>query len=284
MKRFLVIVNEQKEEALDVGLQIKEYLEQHQCQCIVHNVGGRYIGESNTAIPKEVVKDAECVLVLGGDGTLIRVAAGIQQYNLPMLGINLGTMGFLTEIEPNQISTALDKLMHEEYTIEDRMMVAGCVRTAGVQSEEQVALNDVVITRAGSLRVVEFNIYVNGAYLHSYQADGIIISTPTGSTGYNLSAGGPIVEPQAAMLLITPICPHTLNARTIVLSKDDYIEVEIGPARSEELEKAEVAFDGYRQVLLKTGDRVCVRNSESRARIIKINERSFLEILRRKMG
>ena len=284
MKRFLVIVNEQKSDAQDVGLQIKKYLEQHQCQCRVHKVGGKFTAEGSDAIPKEVVKDAECVLVLGGDGTLIRVAARIQEYNLPMLGINMGTMGFLTEIEPNQIAGALDKLMHGEYTIEERMMIAGCVRTAGVQSEEQVALNDVVLTRAGSLRVVEFNIYVNGAYLHSYKADGVIISTPTGSTGYNLSAGGPIVEPQAAMLLITPICPHTLNSRTIVLSKDDYIEVEIGPARNEELEKAEVVFDGYRKVLLQTGDRVCIRNSESRTRIIKINERSFLEILRRKMG
>ena len=146
------------------------------------------------------------------------------------------------------------------------------------------ALNDIVISRTGSLRIVNFQIFVNGRYLKSYNADGMIISTPTGSTGYNLSAGGPIIEPGADMLLITPICAHSLNSRSIVLSGEDVVEVVIGPGRKTENEQAIVTFDGDTEVELVTGERVVIKKSGRNTKLIRLNDRSFLEILSRKLN
>ena len=143
---------------------------------------------------------------------------------------------------------------------------------------------DVVISRNGPLQVIHFHIYVNGHFLKGYSADGIIVSTPTGSTGYNLSAGGPIVEPDARLMVITPICPHTFNTRSIVLSPEDRIEIEIGPSKGGGVQEVEANFDGAHSIPMKTGDRIVIRRSEKTTSIIKLSDVSFLEVLHRKMG
>ena len=185
---------------------------------------------------------------------------------------------------------ALEKLLREEYTIEERMMLSGRVlREDGSGEEAQVhALNDVAITRRGPLQVIRFRIWVNGQVLNSYGADGIVIATPTGSTGYNMSAGGPIVEPGANLIVLTPICPHTLNTRSIVLRAEDEVVVEIGEKQSGQdkalSREVEVNFDGSRCLILKTGDRIKVTRSSKTTSIMKLSERSFLERLHRKMS
>ena len=151
----------------------------------------------------------ECAIVLGGDGTLIRAARELKNHSIPLLGVNMGTLGYLAEVELPNYKEALCYLFEQTPDIENRMMMHG--RYSGCKSEENVAMNDIVITRDGTLRIVHFNVYVNGMLLSSYQADGIIVSTPTGSTGYNLSAGGPVVEPTASMFVITPICSHAFE-------------------------------------------------------------------------
>ena len=178
------------------------------------------------------------------DGTLLKAAGDLMEQEIPLLGVNLGTLGYLAEVEIGNIETALDKLLRDEYTREARMMLSGGVFREGRNVVHDFALNDIVISRCGSLQILHFHIYVNGRFLNGYGADGMIVATPTGSTGYNMSAGGPIVEPGASLLLLTPICPHTLNTRSIVLAPDDEVVIEIPEGRENCVQKVEASFDG----------------------------------------
>ena len=173
--------------------------------------------------------------------------------------------------------------MSDRFTIEKRMMLVGTLIHEGQAENSDIALNDIVISREGSLRVVRFNNYVNDTYLNTYKADGIIISTPTGSTGYSLSAGGPIISPAASMILMTPLAPHTLNTRSIVFAPEDVIEVELGEGKEGGIEKGMAYFDGAAAMPMVTGDRIRIEKSTKATRIIKINNISFLETLRKKM-
>ena len=218
-------------------------------------------------------------LVLGGDGTLIRAARELEGYNIPLLGINLGTLGYLTEVELRDFKSALDRLFDTKPEIEERMMMHGSVEGR----LNDVAMNDIVVTREGWLLVIHFTISVNGELLNTYQADGVIISTPTGTTGYNLSAGGPIVEPTASMFVITPICSHALNTSSIVLSAEDIIEVEISEGRYGKIEHATVTFDGASTVPLVTGDKITIEKSGETTKLIKLSKESFMKTMRKKM-
>lgn len=200
-----------------------------------------------------------------------------------LLGINLGTLGYLAEVEIAAIEEALDKLLENRFVREERMMLVGQVQKQG-NGEENFALNDIVISRCGSLQVLSFHIYVNGQFLNSYSADGMIVATPTGSTGYNMSAGGPIVEPSAKLLLMTPICPHTLNTRSIVLAPDDEIRIELPEGKDGRMQMVEASFDGSYQVRLQTGDSVVVHRADKTTGILKLNTESFLTVLHKKMS
>ena len=168
-------------------------------------------------MPSQIPEDTQCVLVIGGDGTLLQASRDLQEKNIPLLGINMGTLGYLAEVEESGVRDALDKLLADEYVVEERMMLEGAAFHNGKQILQDIALNDIVIGRQGRLRILDFRVYVNGEFLNASSADGIILSTPTGSTGYSLSVGGPIVSPEASLILISHIAPHTLNNRSIVL-------------------------------------------------------------------
>ncbi len=230
----------------------------------------------------EIAEGTDCVLVLGGDGTLIRAAARLVGSGLPLIGINLGTVGYLCELEPNSVFPAIDKLMAGDCVIEERMMLSGSGERDG-REITGIAFNDIVLHRTGPMAVVSLIVYVNGEYLHTFRADGIILSTPTGSTGYSLSAGGPIVDPKAQMILITPINAHNISSRSIVVGAEDEIVIEIGRRRSQGDEAVEVSFDGDRVALLSVGDRFRIKRATATARICKISHQSFLELLRKKM-
>ena len=203
---------------------------------------------------------------------------------IPLLGINLGTLGYLAEIDRDSIEPALNHLIADAYTIERRMMLSGKVYHRGKMVAEDVALNDIVIGREGPLRVIRFNNYVNGEFLNSYTADGIIISTATGSTGYSLSAGGPIVSPETNIMIMTPVAPHTLNTRSIIFPAEDEITVEVTEGAQKNGEgKAVASFDGDTNISMNVGDRIVIKRSVSDTKIIKISNISFLEVLRTKM-
>lgn len=274
MDTFYIVTNDGKDPDYIVTNHVKELLEAEGKSCILCRK------DADKRIIKGSVPDRlDCAIVIGGDGSLIEVARVLHKRDVPILGINMGTLGYLTEVELGGIEEAVQQLVSGNYAQESRMMLEGFFENGG----KDVALNDIVVTRKGVLRVIHFRLYVNGELLNSYEADGIIISTPTGSTAYNLSAGGPIVEPTAALIVITPICSHALNTSSIVLSADDEIVIEIGKGRGGGTEEVFTTFDGADVVSLKTGDRVTVRKAEAATKLIRLSRMSFLEILRRKM-
>ena len=274
METFYIITNRLKDQDFRITEEIRNYIEEHGKRCVLSEKD-----EEGHIVPGTVPGGMDCALVLGGDGTLIRAARELGGQNIPLLGINMGTLGYLTEVELPQFREALDKLFAGWPDIEERMMMRGTIDGR----REYMAMNDVVVTREGNLRVVHFNVYVNGALLNSYLADGVIISTPTGSTGYNLSAGGPVVEPTARMFVITPICSHALNASSVVLSAEDVIEVEICEGRYGRTEHALVTFDGAETAAVSTGDRVQIRRAKETTRLVKLSRESFMKIMREKM-
>lgn len=279
MKHFYLITNEVKDPQGTYTERITAYLESR---------GGRVDCIDNTACAAVNAVASEngeetCVLVLGGDGTLLRAARNMIDKDIPLLGINLGTLGYLAEVEIGSIEPALDKLLADDYTKEERMMLEGQVERKH-QSEGNFALNDIVISRCGTLQILTFHIYVNGQFLNSFSADGMIVATPTGSTGYNMSAGGPVVEPAANLLLLTPICPHTLNTRSIVLAPEDEIRIEIPQGKDGRLQSVEANFDGSYKIGLMTGDSIVIRKAAKTTGILKLNTESFLAVLHKKMS
>lgn len=280
MRTFYIIANSDKDENLKLSYEIADYLTSQGKHCIIR----RKDQERKESHSQFLAEEVEGILVLGGDGTLLRAARELADQRTPFLGINLGHLGYLAEIEQQNVLPALDKLIADEYTVEERMMLNGRVHADGALVGQDVALNDIVINRHGNLRVVNYDIYVNDQYLNSFTADGMIVSTPTGSTGYSLSAGGPIVSPTASLLLLTPICPHTLNSRSIIFSGEDRIRIQIGEGRRTGKDEACVTFDGDSCFTVKTGDYVEIQKSTEVTRILKINQVSFLEVLRNKLS
>ena len=285
MDKFFIIANRQKDKELKTARKVEAYLNSKGKSCILREETSEQKARSNHYTDVEKIpKDVECIIVIGGDGTLLQAARDVVNRQIPLLGINMGTLGYLAEIDRSSIDGALNHLMLDEYTIEKRMMLNGKVYHKEELIAEDVALNDIVIGRDGPLHVTRFHNYVNGEFLNSYTADGIIIATATGSTGYSLSAGGPVVSPSASMMIMTPIAPHTMNTRSIILSGEEAVTVEIGEGRHNTIEKAVASFDGDTQISMVTGDRIVIRKATVRTKILKLNHLSFVEVLRQKMS
>ncbi len=280
MKNFLILTNEKKDPRLRISKHIQEYIERSGGTSYRMCDFTRDIQENISCI----TEDTQCVIVLGGDGTMLHAARLIVPHDLPMVGVNLGTLGFLTEIELQNLYEGLDCLLKDEFQVEKRSMLKGTVIHHDQETYHLSALNDIVITRSGFSRIISLRIMVNGKFLDDFSADGVIISTPTGSTGYNLSAGGPVVNPKANVILVTPVCPHSLHAKSMVLSQEDEIEIYLENVRENQLEEAYITFDGQVAQKLHPGDRIKVRNSDKMAKVIKVNGDSFYETLRVKVG
>ena len=269
MDKFYIITNSDKDKDFQITNEIVSYLKKNGKKCQVQQAERKLEGAYHYTNPELIPEGTQCILVLGGDGTLLQAARDVVYRKIPMLGINLGTLGFLAEVD--------------RQSIHERMMLTGTVWHGDKIIGQDIALNDIVIGREGPLRVVRFKNYVNDVYLNSYNADGIIIATPTGSTGYSLSCGGPIVSPNAAMTLMTPIAPHTLNTRSIIFPEEDVITVELGEGRRQVQEQGLASFDGDTEIPIVTGDRIVIQKASASVKILKLNHLSFVEVLRQKM-
>ena len=268
MKRFLVVTNKDKDTDLSVTGELIEYLEKK--------------GFSTCTDPEG---EYDCCLALGGDGTIISTARLLGDRDIPILGINLGHLGFMSSVEKNDICHAVDLLAEGEFYIEDRMMInAGIVRAGAMTDSRFTALNDVVINRMGFSRMISTRAYVNDALVNTYYGDGIIVATPTGSTGYNLSAGGPIVTPEAELMVITPICPHSLNMRSVVVGAKDRIRITVDTIRDSFKGRAVMTVDGQESVELENEDVVEIVCSERRTKLIRFKDRGFFKVLHLKLS
>ena len=282
MKKFLIATNYIKDKNLMLTSRIENYISMH------GGTSRRIIGDVDGCISykKEFDENFDGIIALGGDGTILKVSRDLRTLNIPIVGVNLGTLGFLAEVEPEHIFPVIDRLLKDDYEMEERMNIYGLIYKNEKDSplHEDVALNDIVISRAGFSRVIGLKVYVNGKVMDIYEADGVIVSTPTGSTGYNLSAGGPIVSPKTDLMIVTPISPHSLTSKSIVLSSEDEIVIEVLQMRKAQEEEAIVNFDGQQGILLSAGDRIVVRKSKSVTRMIKLFDVSFYEVLREKIA
>ncbi len=279
MKKFYIVANPDKENTKNMQTAIREYLTARGARV---SVGKGVSGHGNPYTdPADVAADTECVITLGGDGTLIQAARDLAGRDIPLIGINLGGLGYLTQIgREGDVKELLDALLEDSYELQERMMLKGCVYRDGRPVKESIALNDIVLTRDGDPRVLKLKLCVDGQFLNEFNADGMIVATPTGSTAYNLSAGGPIAQPDGKLMILTPICPHTLTSRTIVFGAKSRIRIEI-PAMNRGSQVA--AFDGDTLVRLENGDYIEITKAETVTKVVKLDHRSFLDILKMKM-
>lgn len=283
MERFCIITNREKDGSMEVTNRIAAFLENRGGK--IYLAGEEYRGGgARYTRAEDIPEDTQCALVLGGDGTILQAAHDLAARQIPIFGINLGTLGFLAETEVAELDAALSKLLSGEYTIKEQMMLAVTVHAGGRRSALPDALNDLVVTRSGFSRVIGAGVYINGELVSDFRGDGVIVATPTGSTGYSLSAGGPIVAPAAGAMVITPVCPHSLNARSIVVSDSDEVTIKVRQSKKTQEEEAIATVDGGASAKLRAGDYIKVRRAGCMVKLVRLSGRSFYQVLRAKLN
>ncbi len=283
MKKFCVVTNVEKDKGYETARQVKKLLEGMGRECLL--VRDRFLKteEKDFIDYLDIPQDTDCIIILGGDGTLIQAAIDLYRLNIPFLGVNLGTLGFLTEIERENLEQDLKKLLEAESRIERRLLLSGTVFEEG-RPEKRLSLNDFVISKAGLCRLITLDVYVNEEWIDTYVADGLIVSSPTGSTGYNLSAGGPVLAPEVPAVIITPICPHSLNKRSLVVSSGDRIRVVVGRSKEALDDEAVVITDGTCWKRFISGDSIEISPAKEKVQLLRLKEMSLLGRLRQKLG
>lgn len=242
----------------------------------------------NMELPKDIrffemaeeLSDTDMLICFGGDGTILHAAKDATANRIPILGVNMGSVGFMAELEHSELSL-LSEVTAGKYTVESRMMLDVQVKRDGRVVYEDLALNDAVMTKGAVARIVDLSVYGDGVLISDFGGDGVIVSTPTGSTAYSMAAGGPIVEPSAESIIITPICAHALQAKSFVLGRERTVEV-----RTEKNNRKSVylSVDGGKAFKLAGGDRVVIRRSESTTRLVRLTDKSFYTIVSEKLG
>lgn len=223
---------------------------------------------------------ADMLICFGGDGTILHAAKAAQSHNVPVLGVNLGSVGFMAELESTELDR-LSRLVEGKYTLEERMMMDVAVKREGRVLFRDRALNDAVVTKGAVARIIDLEVRSDGQLVSRFSGDGVIVATPTGSTAYSMSAGGPIIEPTAQDILVTPICPHALHARSYVLDRERVVSVRMG---KQSRRTVYLSVDGGRAFRLGTTDVVELRKSPVNARLVKLSNRSFYAVLNQKLG
>lgn len=278
-KRIGLIINFYKQQPVQLAKELTQWLIENQIQVFAPQEEARLLKNAIGVEIQEFNEKVEVVVVLGGDGTLLRAARYLAGSEVPILGVNLGYLGFLTEIEVGEIYLYLEKLLEGNYYIEERMMLSGQVKRNGEWVGKFHALNDFVINKGSFARLITLDTFLGDEFVASYSADGIIISTPTGSTAYSLSAGGPIVHPTLDLCILTPICPHSLYTRPIIIPPQKVVKVQVRAVKAE----AMLTVDGQYGFNLKNQDEVWIEKAPYVTKLVKIKGRQFFQIMREKL-
>ncbi|NLM39253.1 MAG: NAD(+)/NADH kinase [Firmicutes bacterium] len=273
--RFGIMVNTGKPEAVAFGERLFKRLQARGVEVLMDSATAQVLGCQGLSRPGYMAL-IDVLLVLGGDGTLLSAARLASSFGKPVLGINMGHLGFLTELDTDEeLEPALERVLDGDFTVEERMMIEGRVLRDATEVACFRALNDIVVTRGTFARMINVSAYIDHNHVTDYKADGIIVATPTGSTAYSLSAGGPIIEPLLDCLCITPICPHTLASRSVVARPEAHVRLKLLGGG----EKVMLTIDGQEGIPLKPLDTVEVVQAEARAKFVKVSGRGFFEIL-----
>lgn len=280
MNAIGLVVNSSKGDVSSHVNKVISWLTEQQIEVLYNEESAALLGCPDKGIPtRKLAKSCDCIMVWGGDGTLLNCARQTAEVGTPIFGVNFGRLGFLTEIDIPDLKEKMQALIAGHYYIEERMMLEATVIREGEIIASSICLNDAVVAKGVPLRMVHLNILVNGESAGGYSADGIIIASPTGSTAYSLSAGGPIISPDVKALLITPICPHSLSNRPVVISHESVVEIQILPS----IDTVQLSLDGQYSFPLKSGDRILIKKADTIARFLKIKKTGFFEVLRGKL-
>ncbi len=281
LRKVAVVINPEKERAVSAGAELVRWLEARSIEVLLQPAGAFRIRRPDLAVPEGPRwGEADLLIALGGDGTLMRVAQLAAPLQVPILGVNVGHLGFLTELEGRDLFTYIEDFVDGRYVIEERLMLQVRVERQDSPPLELTALNDAVVSKGQRARLVRLGVAVGETEVAQYPADGVIIASPTGSTAYSLSAGGPIIGPTVEVLLITPICPHTMTARSIVVAASEQVRVTVLETPGE----VGVSVDGAEPITLQRGDVVRVSRAPCRARLVRRHNYSFYDVLREKLA
>ena len=278
-KKIGFVTNIEKDPTLQETKKMVDFVLKKGCEVYVSENFSDVHPDVIATSSSEMYKSVDFVVVIGGDGTILRAARSAAIFDTPILGINFGTLGYLADVEKINAIDAIEKVLNGDFTIENRMMLEPYVERGCVSHEINLALNEVCITNSVCSRMIKLSVEVNGEYFDTFRADGIIVSTPTGSTAYNLSAGGPILSPHTELMTITHICPHTLYARPFVIDGNDVVRIRV----QSNYNNVQMSCDGQSTVQMKNDDVIIVKKSRYVTRIIKTTNMNFYDILRRKM-
>ncbi|WP_352432798.1 NAD(+)/NADH kinase [Pyrinomonas sp.] len=285
IKRIGVIVKPNQPEATRTICHLAQWLAERNVELIgcLEIDRQRIEAETGCVIPtvarSKLAESVDLIVVLGGDGTMLSVARIVGAHEIPVLGVNYGRLGYLAEFRTEEMLAALETVLEGEYKLDQRVMLEAELVRGGQMLARDRVLNDVVISKAALARIIEIEARLNGQFVNSFRADGLIVSTPTGSTAYNLSAGGPIVYPSMSAVVITPICPHTLSNRPIVVPDDALIELALRTR-----EEVVLTLDGQIGLPLEVGDVVRVRKSRTAFNLVQPPNRNYFDVLRDKLS
>ena len=278
IKTLGLVLNFYKTEVVELGQMIAEQLSARDIQIIAPGEDADALG-----LPRltnaQFAQAADAVLVVGGDGTLLRAARTVYGYHKPLLGVNKGYLGFLTEVEMNELEDYLGAFLSGDFQVERRMMLTAEVYRNGQKLRELTGLNDLVITKGALARIISVEIEMDGAMVDQFLGDGVIFSTSTGSTGYSLSAGGPIVYPNFDVCILAPICPHSLSARSMIFPPESVLRVHLG---SENFQ-AMLTVDGQYGMELENKDEILIRKADDYTYLVKMKDRNFFQVMRDKL-
>lgn len=278
MMQIAVFPNMSKRRAGEIVDRIFSYYQNKNVRLVMPATEARHFRKDEFGLPCVERVHIDMALSIGGDGTLLGVCRRFREQGIPVCGINLGTLGFLADIEPKELELRLGKILIGEYFVENRLLLSGYIRNELGEKFLGNAINDVVISKGVSARMITMSVFINDTHLMDYKADGIIVSSPTGSTAYSLSAGGPILNPTIRALLLTPICAHTFQMRPLVVSEDDEVKIKIVSARDLVL-----TLDGQESFKVQPTDEIIVRKSRKTAQIVKFADKNYYEVLKAKM-
>jgi NAD+ kinase len=275
-----ILTNPHKSGTLKTLHALRSSLEAHGCSVTLDLETARLTGEGGGIPASEFSNHVEMAAVLGGDGTMLNALSRLGNFQKPVAGINLGNLGFLTSCKDSELDLFAAAVSSNRYSTSIRTLLEANVHRPGMPVETFIALNEVTLARGDTGRLVSLRAQVNGELLNDYRADGLIVATPTGSTAYSLSAGGPLIAPKAAVFVITPICPHSLSQRSLILSDDSIIDIS-----SEDPESGPMLFtvDGRDNLRISAGGRIQVRKSPQSFHLLRLEGRSFYEALRQKL-
>ncbi len=261
-------------------LRLAEFLRQrgHEVLLTAHTADSCSIRDFPIASVNEIGTLADLAIVMGGDGTLLNIARTLVDFEIPMIGINQGRLGFLADVSIDTMFSTLDEMLAGEFVAEDRIMLEASVERAEDILFATYAFNDVVVSKSSLGRLIEFEVYIDDQFVYSQRADGLIVATPTGSTAYALSSGGPILHPTLEAVVMVPICPHTLSARAIAVNSRSEIEINLIHA-----EDARVHFDGQRHADLRIGDRVIIQRARKTVKLLHPEGHNYYDTLRQKL-